>query len=66
MLIKNLTFAAAVVLTTAASGATPAPVNTQAAQSNSSQVTYHTKDIGGVNVFYREAGPKDAPTVEGR
>jgi pimeloyl-ACP methyl ester carboxylesterase len=26
-------------------------------------VTYHTADIDGVKVFYREAGPKDAPTV---
>ncbi len=26
-------------------------------------VSYHTADIDGVKVFYREAGPKDAPTV---
>lgn len=26
-------------------------------------VSYHTTDIDGVKVFYREAGPKDAPTV---
>jgi pimeloyl-ACP methyl ester carboxylesterase len=63
MLIKNLTFAAALLLTTFASGAKPARVDVQATQSNSSQVSYHNKDISGVNVFYREAGPKDAPTV---
>jgi len=26
-------------------------------------VQYHTESIDGVDVFYREAGPKDAPTV---
>src|SRR4051812_43662230 len=26
-------------------------------------VSYHTVQIDGVNVFYREAGPKDAPAV---
>lgn len=26
-------------------------------------ISYHTVDIDGVKVFYREAGPKDAPTV---
>jgi pimeloyl-ACP methyl ester carboxylesterase len=63
MLIKNFAFATALVLTTVASGAKPTRVDAQASQSNSSQVTYHTKDISGVNVFYREAGPKDAPTI---
>jgi pimeloyl-ACP methyl ester carboxylesterase len=63
MLIKNFTFAAALVLTTVASGAKPTRVDAQASQSNSSQVTYHTKNISGVNVFYREAGRKDAPTI---
>jgi pimeloyl-ACP methyl ester carboxylesterase len=27
------------------------------------QTTYHFIDIKGVNIFYREAGPKDAPTL---
>ena len=26
-------------------------------------VTYHTTKVDGVNIFYREAGPKDAPTI---
>ncbi|MBI1190021.1 MAG: alpha/beta fold hydrolase [Tepidisphaera sp.] len=26
-------------------------------------VIYHTAKIDGVNIFYREAGPKDAPTI---
>ncbi len=29
----------------------------------SPQVTYHTVKVDGVDVFYREAGPKDAPSV---
>jgi pimeloyl-ACP methyl ester carboxylesterase len=29
----------------------------------SSTTTYHKVSVGGVNVFYREAGPKDAPTI---
>jgi pimeloyl-ACP methyl ester carboxylesterase len=26
-------------------------------------VTYHTVEVNGVNVFYREAGPRDAPAI---
>ena len=26
-------------------------------------VTYHKVDVDGIKVFYREAGPKDAPTI---
>jgi pimeloyl-ACP methyl ester carboxylesterase len=26
-------------------------------------VRYHTTDIDGIDIFYREAGPKDAPTI---
>jgi pimeloyl-ACP methyl ester carboxylesterase len=29
----------------------------------SSTLSYHQVEIEGVNIFYREAGPKDAPTV---
>ena len=28
-----------------------------------STVTYHKVDVDGIGVFYREAGPKDAPTI---
>ena len=31
--------------------------------STSATTTYHRTDVGGVGVFYREAGPKDAPTI---
>lgn len=30
---------------------------------NETSVTYHTEVVDGVKVFYREAGPKNAPTV---
>ena len=28
-----------------------------------SRVTYHTTQVDGLKIFYREAGPKDAPTI---
>jgi pimeloyl-ACP methyl ester carboxylesterase len=31
--------------------------------STSATTTYHHAQVGGVGVFYREAGPKDAPTI---
>lgn len=31
--------------------------------STSAATTYHTVKVEGVNVFYREAGPRDAPTL---
>ena len=31
--------------------------------SSSSTLTYHRVEVKGVGVFYREAGPKDAPTI---
>lgn len=32
-------------------------------QSNPTRVTYNTVKVGGVEVFYREAGPRDAPVL---
>lgn len=31
--------------------------------STSATTTFHTVNLGGVNIFYREAGPKDVPTL---
>ncbi len=31
--------------------------------STSATTTYHWADVDGVGIFYREAGPKDAPTI---
>jgi hypothetical protein len=32
-------------------------------ESTSATTTYHRMTVDGVGVFYREAGPKDAPTI---
>ncbi len=48
-------------LTTLA-GTTKAQVKT-ASQSDPSRVTYHTTQVDGLKIFYREAGPKNAPTI---
>ena len=32
-------------------------------QSTTSTTTYHRVSVDGVNIFYREAGPKDAATL---
>jgi pimeloyl-ACP methyl ester carboxylesterase len=32
-------------------------------ESTSATTTYHSMTVGGVGIFYREAGPKDAPTL---
>jgi len=34
-----------------------------AIDSTSATTTYHRTSVDGVNIFYREAGPKDAPTI---
>lgn len=33
------------------------------AMAEPSRVTYHTAQVDGLKIFYREAGPKDAPTL---
>src|ERR1700723_3124802 len=32
-------------------------------ESTSATTTYHRATVDGVSIFYREAGPKDAPTI---
>src|SRR6516165_12367458 len=32
-------------------------------ESTSSRTTYHRVTIDGIGIFYREAGPQDAPTI---
>ena len=51
--------AAAVILFT---NVTPAAWAARQASSHTI-TTYHKVQIGGVGIFYREAGPKDAPTI---
>jgi len=46
--------------------ASPGFLNAQMSDSaiaEPSRVTYHTTQVDGLKIFYREAGPKDAPTV---
>ncbi len=51
--------AAAVALAAGQASAAQAP----ALPSSSATITYHRATIDGVSVFYREAGPKDAPAI---
>ena len=53
---SGLILAAATALTLEQAAPQPLP-------STSSTTTYHRVDVDGVGVFYREAGPRDAPTV---
>jgi alpha-beta hydrolase superfamily lysophospholipase len=39
------------------------PTKATSLESTSATTTYHRVMVGGVGVFYREAGPKDAPTI---
>jgi alpha-beta hydrolase superfamily lysophospholipase len=40
-----------------------ADASAQDLQSSRRSISYHTVDVQGVNIFYREAGPANAPTV---
>ena len=63
MSIQSIKLSTLLTIVTLLTGSSSARAETQADLSNPSRVTYHTKQISGVDVFYREAGPKDAPTV---
>jgi pimeloyl-ACP methyl ester carboxylesterase len=56
MRIHTLLAAAGVLATSQVAHATPIA-------STSDTTTYHKVQVEGVGVFYREAGPKDAPTI---
>ena len=47
----------------AALACTTVQASAQDLRSSRRSISYHTIDIGGLNIFYREAGPADAPTV---
>jgi pimeloyl-ACP methyl ester carboxylesterase len=52
------------LLVLAMAAATPAAVEAPSTlPSSSTSITYHKVDVDGVGMFYREAGPKDAPTI---
>jgi hypothetical protein len=39
------------------------PTQATSLRSTSATTTYHRMTVDGVGVFYREAGPKNAPTI---
>ncbi len=47
----------------AAAAATLSTATIQTVPSTASTTTYHKVAVGGLDIFYREAGPRDAPTV---
>lgn len=54
----------ATVVATAAAALAGAPAAWAAPlESTNATTTYHTVQVGGVGIFYREAGPRDAPTI---
>jgi pimeloyl-ACP methyl ester carboxylesterase len=54
--IKMVIGATIVTMASGMARAEPIPATT-------ATTTYHRVDVNGVNIFYREAGPKDAPTI---
>jgi pimeloyl-ACP methyl ester carboxylesterase len=53
----------ALLATATALAWSPSASQAQTVASISSTTTYHKMAVEGINVFYREAGPKDAPTI---
>ena len=49
--------------TAAAASIVGHPAKASSLESTSATTTYHRATVDGVGVFYREAGPKDAPTI---
>jgi pimeloyl-ACP methyl ester carboxylesterase len=58
MTLKFLTLLAAATAWTAGPAAMAAPPSM-----TSATTTYHTAEVDGLKIFYREAGPRDAPTI---
>ena len=58
-----LALSAAAVLFTALSPPSHAAASQPAAEPETTRTRYHTVRIDGVNIFYREAGPADAPVI---
>lgn len=58
MIVKSLAMPAVTTALTAGPAAMAA-----APALTSATTTYHTVEVDGLKIFYREAGPKDAPTI---
>src|SRR5580658_10510181 len=59
---KNIATAVSTAISTALA-LTACTSTASALPSTSVTTTYHRTQVGGVGVFYREAGPKDAPVI---
>ena len=57
--MKQLQFGALVAVVIFSFGVAQAQTN----PSTSTTITYHTTNVDGLNIFYREAGPQDAQTL---
>jgi pimeloyl-ACP methyl ester carboxylesterase len=55
--------AAGLIAVASAFGAASGPTRAQPVVSDSSTTTYRFVAVDGLKIFYREAGPKDAPTI---
>ncbi|MGM4907505.1 alpha/beta fold hydrolase [Tardiphaga sp. 866_E4_N2_1] len=51
------------LLLSAAIACIPLDSSAQYLPSSRRSISYHTTDVAGLSIFYREAGPRDAPTV---
>ena len=62
--LSKLALIALIILSHNALAQSPAHLLAQPKESAMSQPTsYHTVKVDGLTIFYREAGPKDAPTI---
>jgi alpha/beta hydrolase fold len=63
-MFKNLLFAGLIAASIVGSLiASAAQIDEVSAQATSTQVHYRSAKIDGLDIFYREAGPKDAPVI---
>lgn len=62
-LALSLTLGLSLAVPTALAGGAASPTAQTRTTTAAPQVTYHTVEVAGLNVFYRQAGPKDAPTL---
>jgi pimeloyl-ACP methyl ester carboxylesterase len=60
MVRQSLSAASAAIALAAGGARTQTPA---LSPSTSSTLTYHSVTVDGIRIFYREAGPKDAPTL---
>ncbi|GAA5515065.1 haloalkane dehalogenase [Deinococcus carri] len=62
-LALSLTLGLSLAVPTALAGGAASTIAQTRTNATTPQATYHTVKVEGLNIFYREAGPKDAPTL---